>query len=88
MIRLILMNLLTLFGYNFNQPARLDKVKPKNKYDKLFDKIAPYIIIFGIILLIIILLICLIKCGGNWFSSPQNKWEHMEQAITCMGCYI
>lgn len=81
MIRLLLINILSIFGYNFNKPVRLEKQETKSKFQRWADKACPYIIIIGIILLAILLFIILIKYGGAWFSTPQNRWEHMGGTI-------
>lgn len=45
------------------------------------QRICPYILIICILIFSIILAITCVKYGADLFSTPQNRWEHMEQSI-------
>lgn len=79
MIRIILIHLLTIFGYNFNKAARLEPEEPKSKFQIWVDKICPYVIFFGIIILAVTLIIVLIKYGHTITGTESNAYYyHLE----------
>lgn len=77
MIRLLI-NFLTIFGYNFNKPARLEKKEPETRLDKWCNKAAPYIILIMIIIIGVLLFITILHYGHNFSTEANNFYYNMR----------
>lgn len=72
--RLILINVLSCFGYDFHPPVRLGKQEPKSRIDEVMDTLVPYIILFGIILLLLLVFFMFLRFGGACFGTEANRF--------------
>lgn len=62
-------------------PKRLGKVESKSSFEEFCEWVCPYVLLICILLFSVLLAFAFVKYGADLFSTPQNRWEHMEQSI-------
>lgn len=67
-----------------NPKRPLDRGVEMSRFEVFCRKVAPYVLFFSIMLFGVLIFIALAKYGGAWFSTPQNKYEHLNQIVGCI----
>lgn len=64
-----------------NSERPLDKAIEISTFEYYCQRICPYVLLICILVFSVLLAFAFVKYGADLFSTPQNRWEHLEQAI-------